>query len=100
MRDERGTSIEQLADAVRRTQAATLANSFVLREILRDLAGSGRNRHAYLADMFERIGARADRLPIATDADSAIVGDMFREELAKFFAEVARRPSAWVDRER
>jgi len=86
-------TVEQLADSVRRTEAIALANRYVLREILRDLADSARNRHAFLADMFDRIGAQADRLPIESRSDPAIVGGLFREELAKFFAEVARRPT-------
>jgi hypothetical protein len=90
---------EQIAEAARRAQATSLANRLVLREIRRELAGSRRVRHADLADTFERIGACADRLPIAAGSDPAIVGGMFREELAKFFVEVAGIRSARDDDE-
>lgn len=97
---DHSATLEMLAASVRQAQAISLANACVLKEVVRDLADSARNRHAYLADMFERISARADRLPIERQANPAIVGDLFREELSKFFAEIARTPSALEDGDR
>jgi len=84
-------TLERLAKSVRQTQAVSLANACVLKEVVCELADSARNRHAYLADLFERISARADRLPVETQANPMIVDDQFREELSKFFAEIAGR---------
>lgn len=95
--DERAAEMESLAAGLRQAQAQNLANSFVLREIVRELAAGAGNRHGFLADMFERISARADRLPIEGQADAAIVSGLFRQEVAKFFAEVASNARAPED---
>ena len=87
--EELSAALEKLAESSRRAQAVSLANSYVLREVVRDLADAARNRHGYLADMFERIGARADRLPLDPQSNPALIGNLFRQELAKFFAEAA-----------
>ncbi|WP_158814181.1 type II toxin-antitoxin system HicB family antitoxin [Methylocapsa sp. S129] len=89
--------LEKLADCIRHTQAVSLANNYLLAEIVRDLADGARNRHDYLAGMFERISARADQLPIERQSNPIIVSGLFREELSKFFAQVATSPSASKD---
>jgi hypothetical protein len=66
----------------------SLANNYLLAEIVHDLADAKKNRHGYLIGMFERISARADQLPI--DKQSPLTNDLLREELSKFFAEVAK----------
>jgi hypothetical protein len=95
--DERDAAMETLAEGLRQAQAQNLANSYVLREIVRDLAAAAGNRHGFLADMFARISARADRLPIEGQSNAAIVSGLFRQEVAKFFAEVASNALAPED---
>ena len=92
--DERSAVLGKLAESVRQAQAASLVNRHVLREVVRDLADAARNRHGYLADMFERISARADRWPLDPQSNPALIGGLLREELAKFFAEAATVPSS------
>ena len=95
--EERAAAMDRLAEGVRQAQAVSLANSSVLREIVRDLAAVAENRHGFLADMFERISARADRLPIDGQSNAALVSGLFRQEVAKFFAEVASNALAPED---
>jgi hypothetical protein len=84
---ELSLALEKIVDSVRDARAAALANNYVLAEIVRELADSARNRHDYLADMFARIGAHAERLPI--EGPPHDLSALFREELSKFFARVA-----------
>ena len=97
---ELSATLEKLADSARRAQAVSLANNYLLTEIIRDLADLARNRHDYLAAMFERISARADQLPIERQSNAIILSGLFREELSKFFAQVARAPAAPKDGDR
>jgi hypothetical protein len=90
MGDEECRAQDKIADSVRCVQAVSLANNYLLTEIVRDLANAANNRHDYLVSMFERISALADQLP--TENQSHLLNDLFREELSKFFAEVARKP--------
>jgi hypothetical protein len=85
--EELSAILGKIEVSVRHAQAVGLAHNYLLTEMVCDLADAARNRHAYLADMFERISARADELPI--ERQSCPVGDLFRQELSKFFAQVA-----------
>jgi hypothetical protein len=92
MDDEELSAVEQrIVDSVRHMHALTLVNNYVLAEIVRDLAVAANNRHDYLVRVFERISARADQLPV--EKLSHRIGDLFREKLSEFFAQVAERPS-------
>jgi hypothetical protein len=89
MGDEELSAGEQkIVNSVRRMHALNLVNSDPLAEIVRDLADAANDRHDYLVRMFERISARADQLPI--ERQSLLTSDLFREELSKFFAQIAR----------
>ena len=88
--NELSSAFEKIADSVREARAVALANNYVLAEIVRDLADDARNRHDYLAGMFARISARAERSPIEGPPNG--LSALFREELSKFFAHVARGP--------
>jgi hypothetical protein len=85
---ELSLALEKIADSMREARALALANNYVLSEIVRDLADDARNRHDYLADMFARISAHAERSPI--EGPPYGLSASFREELSKFFARVAR----------
>jgi hypothetical protein len=84
--------LKEIADSMRRAQALSLANSFVLAEIVRQLADAATNRHDYLVGMFERLSARAERARFDEHARPA--NGLLRVELSKFFAEVAGSPKA------
>ena len=88
--EELAATLETLADSLRHAEAVVRTNSFLLGEIVDDLANRARNRHDYLASMFERISTRVDKLPIEKNAPA--VSDLIREELSKFFASVAKTP--------
>lgn len=88
--EDLAATLESLADSLRHAQAVGHVNGFLLGEIVHDLADRARNRHDYLASMFERISARLDKLPI--EKNSPLVSDLVREELSKFFASVAKSP--------
>jgi hypothetical protein len=91
MGDGELSAVEQkIVDSLRHTHALNLVNNFLLAEIVRDQTGAASNRHDYLVGMFERFSARADQLPI--DTQSHLANDLFREELSKFFAQIAWRP--------
>ena len=81
-----------LACSLRHAQAVSLANTRLLVEIVRDLANGEKNRHDYLIGMFDRIGARVGRPP--NEDQSRLIDGLFREELSKFFAEVAKSREA------
>jgi hypothetical protein len=85
--DKRSAVPKKIEESVRHTQAMTLAHNYLLAEIIGELADAARSRHDDLADMFERISAHADQLP--TERQPYPMGDLFREELSKFFAQVA-----------
>jgi hypothetical protein len=90
--EELSARLEKIIATLAEMQAVNLANHYLLAEIMRDLADTARNRHDYLAGMFERISARADPLPI--DGRAQELNASFRETLSKFFAEIARSPNA------
>jgi hypothetical protein len=86
--EELSLALEKIADSMREARALALANNYVLSEIVRDLADDARNRHDYLADMFARISAQAERSPI--EGPPYGLSASFREELSKFFSRIAR----------
>jgi flagellar biosynthesis/type III secretory pathway chaperone len=56
MEDKELTAIlKEIGESMRRAQALNLANSYLLAEIVRQLADAATNRHDYLVGMFERI---------------------------------------------
>jgi hypothetical protein len=84
MRDEDlGKVLKEFSEALGQLQAFDMANSYILMEIARDLARASPDPHKYLADMFERISARADQGPI--DGESHPVNVAFRDAIAQFF---------------
>jgi hypothetical protein len=92
---ELSLALEKIADSVREARALALANNYVLSEIVRDLADDARNRHDYLAGMFARISAQAERSPI--EGPPYGLSASFREELSEFFARIARGSTSSED---
>ncbi len=84
--------LKEIAESMRRAQALSLANSYLLAEIARQLADAAPNRHDYLVGMFERVSARAEKSPFDEHAQPA--NGLLRVELSKFFAQIARGPKA------
>ncbi len=83
-------ALKKVAGALAETQAANLANSYILFELVRDLADLGDDRHKYFSSLFERVSARADRTPVEQESNPLVVA--FRAEIARFFEVVARSP--------
>ena len=63
-------------------------HDYLLLEILRDVAGNMPDRHAYLSGLFERVSARADQMPIESEAHPLVSG--FRDAASNFFASVEK----------
>jgi hypothetical protein len=84
--------LREIAESMRRAQALSLANNYLLAEIVRQLADAVPNRHDYLVAMFERLSARAESARLDEHAQPA--NGLLRVELSKFFAEVAGSPKA------
>jgi len=79
--------LDALTESVRRMQAFAQASNLLLAAVVNNLANCAVNRHAYLAALFDDVGARADRA--STDERSQLANDLAREEISKFFASVA-----------
>jgi hypothetical protein len=87
MDDDDYEMLKEIADSLGQAQARNRANSYILMEVVRDLAKMAKDSDEYLANMFERISARADQGEIESEAHP--VTAEFREVIATFFA-VAR----------
>ncbi len=83
MEDDLPQSFEDFIAAVGQTQGQCLAHSYILLEIVRELARQKSDPHKFLADMFERISARADQGPI--DQQGHPVQHEFRWTIETFF---------------
>ena len=77
-------ALRQLLDLIGQAQAINKANSYILMEIVRDIARSKPDSHKYLAEMFERISARADQSPVEREAHP--VQAEFRLAISTFFS--------------
>jgi hypothetical protein len=86
-RDEIDTlwkTLKDVGDIVGQAQALNRSNSYILMELVRDIARVQPNPQKYLADMFERISARADKGPIEKEAHP--VNAEFRDAISQFFS--------------
>jgi hypothetical protein len=81
-------TLRQLVEAIGQAQAANIRDSFILTEIVRDLAKQHPDPQRYIAAMFERISARADQGSI--ENESHPVNAEFRDGLARFFSLAGR----------
>ena len=77
-------TLKDVSEAVGQAQAFNRMSSYILMEIVRDLARTQPDPHKYLAGMFERISARADQGPIEKEAHP--VNAEFRDAISRFFA--------------
>lgn len=77
-------TLREIGDVVGQAQAFNRANNAILMELVRDLAKTTPDPHKYLADLFERISARADKGPIEKEAHP--VNAEFRDAISRFFA--------------
>ena len=82
--EELWATLKDMSDALAQAHAANRANSYILMEVVRDLARSQPDPHKYLADILERISARADYGEIVREAHPVIVE--FRDAISQFFA--------------
>jgi|GraSoi_2013_40cm_1033754.scaffolds.fasta_scaffold05489_4 hypothetical protein len=77
-------TLEEFGAVLAQAQAFNRAHNSILMEIVRDIARSQPDPHKYIADMFERISARADLRPIEREAHPVTVE--FRDTIANFFS--------------
>jgi hypothetical protein len=89
MDEEIGDALKRLSAAFGQAQAFNLALSYILAEIMCDLARSRPDPQRYIADMFERVSARADQMPIESEVD--LVTSEFRYNISRFFSQVGQR---------
>jgi hypothetical protein len=80
--------MKKMIEALGQAQAFNMAHSYILMEIVRDLARSTPDAQKYLASMFERVSARADQGPIEDEAHP--VNAEFRDAISRFFARAGR----------
>ena len=83
MDDPEAEWVRSITEAIRSAQARNLAFSYILTEIIVDLARTSGDPDRYLAAMFERISARMDQDPIEKDAHP-VKGEM-REVISHLF---------------
>ena len=77
-------TLKELSEVIGQAQAFNRANSAILMELVRDLARIAPDPHKYIADVFERVSARADQHPIEGEAHP--VTAEFRDAVSRFFA--------------
>lgn len=80
--------LRALIDAVGQGQGITQALEFILMEIVRDIARSQPDPQKYLANVFERVSARADQRPIEHEAHPVYAE--FRETVSMFFSQAGK----------
>jgi hypothetical protein len=82
------STLKTVGEAVGQAQAFNHAHSYILMEIVRDLARTTPDPYKYLANMFERISARADQGAIEKEAHPVTVE--FRDTIARFFSKAGQ----------
>lgn len=81
-------TLKKLADALGQAQAQNLAHSYILLEIVRDLAQIQPDPQKYLASVFERVSGRADQDPIEKEGHP--VKAEFRWTVETFFRQAGQ----------
>jgi hypothetical protein len=82
--DDFDKTFQMIVESLGQAQAINHANSYILMEVVRNLARASTDPHRYLANMFERVSARADQGPIEREAHPINVE--FRDAISCFFA--------------
>jgi hypothetical protein len=86
------SDIEKLAEEfgkiVGQTQAMSLANSYILMEVVREMARKESDPAALLSKMFENASARLDQQPVEKEAHP--VSLEIRRSLEVFFTKAGR----------
>ena len=93
MGEDFDSTVKLLVEALGQAQAFNHANSYILMEVVRDLARTQADPEAYLAGMFERISARADQGLIEKEAHA--VNIEFRDAISRFFLTVGQNLTTW-----
>lgn len=81
--DDVWLTLKGLGEAVAQAQGLNRATHAILMEIVRDLARVQPDPQKYLADVFERVSARADLRPIERESHPPTVE--FRNAISRFF---------------
>ncbi|WP_275789772.1 hypothetical protein [Pararhizobium gei] len=83
MDDDIITTINKLTKALGQAQGQNIAQSYILMEIVRDLARTQPDPQKYIAGLFERVSGRADQGPVEKEAHP--VQAEFRWTVETFF---------------
>jgi hypothetical protein len=84
MDDELAYILKAIGDALGQAQAFNRRNSYILMELVVDLAKARPEPQQYIADLFERVSARADQGPIEDEKHPASAE--FRDAVSQFFS--------------
>jgi hypothetical protein len=68
--------LREMADLIGQAQAINQAQSYILLEIVRDIARSQPDPHKYISNMFEKVSALADKV---------VPNSEFRWQIETFF---------------
>ena len=82
-------ALKKLVDALGQAQAFNQAHSYILTEVVSELARRQPDPEKYLAAMFERISARSDQFPVEKEAHP--VNAEFRSVVENFFVHAGKR---------
>lgn len=80
--------LRRMGESLGQQQAHSMRNSYILQEVVRDLAKTQPDPLRYVAGMFERVSARADQGDPKDEAHP--VTAEFREATAQFFEQAGR----------
>jgi hypothetical protein len=76
--------LREMADLIGQAQAINQAQSYILLEIVRDIARSQPDPHKYISNMFEKVSARADKV-VPIEREGHQVSSEFRWQIETFF---------------
>ncbi len=87
--DPMAALFREMGDAIGITQAIALGTQFILLEVVREIAKTQPDPHAYLAGLFEKVSARLDQRPI--EEESRLSAMEMRRSISTFFSKAAPR---------
>lgn len=82
-------TLKQIGESLGQAQAMNRKNSYILMEVVRDLARTTSDPHKYLTNMFERVSARADQGAI--EKETHPVNIEFRNAISQFFSKAGHK---------
>lgn len=87
--DPLAVMFKEMGDAIGIAQAIALGTQFILLEVVRELAKTQPDPHAFIAGLFEKVSARLDQMPIEEESRPATIE--MRRSISTFFSKAAPR---------